>query len=277
MSSSSSSSNNNSAEAGPSSARHAEANAAVRVFRPPPASNSSTLSGSASASASASASRSSASTSTSAMAMAPALGDEEEELKPTPDELKQAFRSTISGRHGPDAPLLTRALREREEQRLFSSRTKTWENVRIRIRFSDRTMIESTFTEHDTIEAVYRFLDSCLDTAATKGSAVTIYTSPPKTEYSRSDPRLKAKTLRQLGLIPSAVVSLRWQDPHMNANSFPAPLKPELGAKAQDLPLPPSFEPNPTTATATATATATTPASSSSKPVPKWLKNIVKK
>ncbi|PWY96950.1 hypothetical protein BCV70DRAFT_203292 [Testicularia cyperi] len=271
--SSSSSSNNNSAEAGPSSARHAEANAAVRVFRPPPASNSSTLSGSASASASASssASASRSSASASAMAMAPALDDEEEELKPTPDELKQAFRSTISGRHGPDAPLLTRALREREEQRLFSSRTKTWENVRIRIRFSDRTMIESTFTEHDTIEAVYRFLDSCLDTTATKGSAVTIYTSPPKTEYSRSDPRLKAKTLRQLGLIPSAVVSLRWQDPQMNANSFPAPLKPELGAKAQDLPLPPSFEPNPTT------ATATTPTSSSSKPVPKWLKNIVKK
>lgn len=148
----------------------------------------------------------------------------DDDLKPTPEELKAAFKSTLLGRHGPDAPLLTRALREKEEQRLGlnSSKNRHWDHVKIRIRFSDRTMVEGSFSEADTIDKVYEFLESVLDPTV-KGKGVVIYTAPPKVEYRRTDAKVNAKTLRQLGLIPSAVVSLRWDDPQMNCKSKPPP------------------------------------------------------
>jgi tether containing UBX domain for GLUT4 len=144
-----------------------------------------------------------------------ALGDED--LKPTADELKRAFKSTIAGRHGPDAPLLTKAMREKEEERLglYSSRHRKWDNVRIRIRFSDRTQIESSFAESDTIQAIYTFLEQSLD-EQTRAEPVIIYSTPPRVEYRRDDPKIAAKSLRELGLIPSAVLNLRWQNPDRN-------------------------------------------------------------
>lgn len=42
----------------------------------------------------------------------------EGEPKPTPAELKQAFSSHINQKNGPDAPLMTKAMREKEEARL---------------------------------------------------------------------------------------------------------------------------------------------------------------
>lgn len=42
----------------------------------------------------------------------------DDEAKPTAAELKEAFSSHISQRHGPDAPLMTQAMRQREEARL---------------------------------------------------------------------------------------------------------------------------------------------------------------
>ncbi|SPO30223.1 uncharacterized protein UTRI_05687 [Ustilago trichophora] len=202
----------------------------------------------------------------------------DEDLKPTPEELKTAFRSTILQRNGPDAPLLTRALRERQEAQLglHSSRNRTWDNVRIRIRFSDRTMIEKSFKETDTIDQVYSFLEESLDDTA-KAKRVVIYTSPPKVEYNKADKKVKAKTLRELGLIPSAVVNLRWDQAEMNSNAFPAPLKPELKHQAQPLSPPPSFDQPPPSNTTPATTSDGRSAGKEAKPVPKWLKNIVSK
>lgn len=201
----------------------------------------------------------------------------EDDLKPTAAELSHAFRSSPLLRAGPDAPLLTRALREREESRLGlnSSRNRTYASIRIRIRFSDRTMIESTFSETDTIDAVYAvLLDSLDETVKHKG--VVIYTSPPRIEYKKSDPSLKRKTLRDLGLIPSAVVNLKWDDPHLNSNALPAPLRSDLTSAAQPLPLPSSPTSPPSTQLnphSNSNSVHTPP----SKPVPKWLKNIVSK
>ncbi|ETS60613.1 hypothetical protein PaG_05472 [Moesziomyces aphidis] len=193
----------------------------------------------------------------------------DDDLKPTPEELKAAFKSTLLGRHGPDAPLLTRALREKEEQRLglHSSRNRHWDDVKIRIRFSDRTMVEGSFSEADKIDKVYEFLESVLDPAA-KGKGVVIYTAPPKCEYRRMDAKVNAKTLRQLGLIPSAVVSLRWDDPQMNSNAYPAPIRQDLRSQAQDLP---------SSNAQSSTAPAASAPEDKQKPLPKWLKNIVKK
>lgn len=43
---------------------------------------------------------------------------QQEDPRPTPAEIKEAFASHIQQRHGPDAPLMTSAMREREEARL---------------------------------------------------------------------------------------------------------------------------------------------------------------
>uniref|UniRef100_V5EDQ5 UBX domain-containing protein n=1 Tax=Kalmanozyma brasiliensis (strain GHG001) TaxID=1365824 RepID=V5EDQ5_KALBG len=236
----------------PSGSSSAPSANAVRVFLPPTASSSSSST------------------------IQPPL-PAEDDLKPTPEELKAAFRSTIAQRHGPDAPLLTRALREREEARLglHSSRNRTFTTVRIRVRFSDRTMIESTFNEADTIEAVYAFLHASLDEGV-RGRGVVLYTAPPRVEYRREDKKVKGKTLRELGLIPSAVVNVKWEEVRMNSNGFPAPLKQELRGKAEPVPPPPSFDQPPPTANAAAQSSSSTTAKDA-KPMPKWLKNIVKK
>lgn len=196
----------------------------------------------------------------------------DDELKPTPDELKTAFRSTLAGRHGPDAPLLTRALREREEERLglHANRNRVYDKVRIRIRFSDRTQIQAEFAESDTIDALYAFLHASV-TPQAQSTDVILYTAPPKKEYRRNDPKVNKLTLRQLGLIPSAIVSLRWADPAMNSNTYPAPLLPHLQSQAQDLPQPQQQQQQ---QQVPASSASTAPAS---KPMPKWLKNIVSK
>ncbi|CDS00324.1 uncharacterized protein SPSC_00816 [Sporisorium scitamineum] len=204
----------------------------------------------------------------------------DDDLKPSPEELKSAFRSTLLQRHGPDAPLLTRAQREKQEARLglYPSRNRTWTSVRIRIRFSDRTMIESTFNESDTLDSVYDFLHSCLDEQVTRGKNAVIYTAPPKVEYKREDRKWKGQTLRQLGWIPSAVVSVRWDDAEMNASGYPAPLKGQLRGRAEPVPVPPSFDqPSPAQQQGSATQSASSSASAggnAAKPMPKWLKNI---
>ncbi|TKY90258.1 hypothetical protein EX895_000256 [Sporisorium graminicola] len=250
----SSSSENTSTASGSSSSRSPNAADGIRVFLPP-------------------------SSDSSAPSIIPPPSDDD--LKPSPEELKAAFRSTLLQRHGPDAPLLTRAQREKQEAKLglYSSRNRTWTAVRIRIRFSDRTMIESTFSESDTLEAVYAFLHSSLDEEMTRGKKVVIYTAPPKVEYARDDKKWKGKTLRDLGWIPSAVVSVKWDDAAMNATGYPAPLKGQLKDRAEPVPPPPNFD-QPSTAqqggsAAQSTTSDSSPSGNAAKPMPKWLKNIV--
>ncbi|KAJ9475252.1 UBX domain-containing protein [Pseudozyma hubeiensis] len=211
----------------------------------------------------------SSSTSTSTPAVYPPLPLDD--LKPTASELSHAFRSSPLLRPGPDAPLLTRALREKEEARLglHSSRNRSYPSIRIRIRFSDRTMIESTFDETDTIDSVYSFLHDALDDEARRKNVV-IYTSPPRVEYRKDDKKCKGKSLRELGLIPSAVVNLRWDEAEMNAGAYRAPLRKDLLEKATPLPVPSqAVEPKPETQEGAPAAEA-----KPAKPVPKWLKNI---
>jgi tether containing UBX domain for GLUT4 len=53
-----------------------------------------------------------------------------EDPKPTPAELKVAFSSHIAQKNGPDAPLMTKAMREREEARL-GIKKKEYNEVRV--------------------------------------------------------------------------------------------------------------------------------------------------
>ncbi|PWN34184.1 uncharacterized protein FA14DRAFT_113176, partial [Meira miltonrushii] len=193
-----------------------------------------------------------------------------EDPKPTPSELKQAFASHIEQRNGPDAPLMTSAMREREAIKNGTQKKERVE-TRIRIRFSDRTMLEGTFSSTDKITVVYRFLREHLATQY-KAKPFTLYQTPPKRDFPEQtkDPKMQGKTLKELGLVPQASLNIRWEDVSMNSNSFPAPLEPSLKGKAENLPAPKSFEES-------SGSKSSGKSDGDKKIFPKWLKGLSKK
>ncbi len=90
--------------------------------------------------------------------------------------------------------------------------------VKIRIRFADRTQLESTFPSDAPISAVYAFVRDSLDpTILASGKRFTLFTAPPRRDYPERDPKAPNAGLAQLGLIPAAVLSVRWDDATMNS------------------------------------------------------------
>lgn len=197
---------------------------------------------------------------------------QQEEPKPTPSELKQAFASHIEQRNGPDAPLMTSAMREREAIRSGIQKKEKVE-TRIRIRFSDRTMLEATFSSTEKISIVYKFLRENLSDQY-KSKLFTLYQTPPKRDFPEQtkDPKLQGKTLKELGLVPQASLNIRWEDVSMNSNSFPAPLESSLKGKAENLPAPKSFEES-----SGGTGKSSGKSDGEKKGIPKWLKGFSKK
>lgn len=135
---------------------------------------------------------------------------EHDNFEPTPSELREAFSGTIAQRHGPNAPLMTSAMRARQEAALGRTK-KQYDSVRIRVRFSDRTQIEQLFPHTATIDDVYALVDNALHEEG-KGDYM-LFQSPPKRDFPRSQSR---STLIQLGFAPAAVLSIRWSDPRRN-------------------------------------------------------------
>lgn len=74
----------------------------------------------------------------------------------------------------------------------------------------------------------------------------TLFQSPPRRDFARHTPQ----TLSQLGFAPAAMLSIRWANPAQNgtlclgkipltkASGAAPPLRPDVLAKARDLPLP---------------------------------------
>ena len=137
---------------------------------------------------------------------------QQEDPKPTPSELKQAFSSHIEQRNGPDAPLMTSSMREREALRQGIQKKEKSE-TRIRIRFSDRTMLEATFQSTEKISILYTFLREQLSTTY-KSKLFTLYQTPPKRDFPEEtkDPKMHGKSLKELGLVPQASLNIRWED-----------------------------------------------------------------
>lgn len=90
---------------------------------------------------------------------------------------------------------------------------KQFETIRIRVRFSDRTQIESVFPHASTILDVYDFVDSVL--AEGQHGPYLLFQSPPRRDFPRA-PSSKSHTLRALGFAPAAVLGIRWSDPSKN-------------------------------------------------------------
>ncbi|KDN53179.1 hypothetical protein K437DRAFT_253509 [Tilletiaria anomala UBC 951] len=207
-----------------------------------------------------------------------------EEPKATPAELKAAFADHIQMRHGPDAPLMTKAMREKAEA-MLGKQKRTWEYVKIRVRFSDRTQIESSFPSSASINEVYTFVRGAVrqDVLDNKKGGFTLYTAPPCKDYVESDAKIRGKGLVELGLAPAAVLNVRWEDTAMNSNAYPAPLKAELLCSAADLPPPKPFD-RPLGHSSDAAGGSGSAANSGKatgqrdpKALPKWLKGFSKK
>lgn len=136
---------------------------------------------------------------------------ESDDFEPTAAELRAAFSGTIAGRHGPHAPLMTSAMREKYDREHGKSK-KQYDFIRIRVRFSDRTQIEQTFPHNATILDVYDAVDHILWEEHDHGTYV-LFQSPPRRNFPRTH---TTDTLRSLGFAPAAVLSIQWSNPSKN-------------------------------------------------------------
>lgn len=134
---------------------------------------------------------------------------ESDNFEPTPAELRTAFADAVQQRHGPNAPLMTSAMRARQAEAQGRAK-KQYDSVRIRVRFADRTQIEQVFPHTATINDVYALVDNSVQAA---GDYV-LFQSPPKRDFPRA-PGASA-TLIQLGFAPAAVLGIRWMDAQRN-------------------------------------------------------------
>ncbi|GAA5834398.1 hypothetical protein JCM11251_007978 [Rhodosporidiobolus azoricus] len=186
--------------------------------------------------------RSSSSSSGHASASRSFLDLPESYFAPTAVELQQAFAGQVKKREElTDRPLLTKRLREREEAEKSRQKAARWPQTRIRIRFSDRSQLEGVFPSTDKLVHLYEFVRLALKEEV-RETGWYLYQSPPRTEYRKSDPKYRGKTLMDLEFTPSSVLYIKFEDEEeLNDASRPPPLTDELLSIAAPLPLPPSF------------------------------------
>ncbi|KAG8997690.1 hypothetical protein FRB90_012441 [Tulasnella sp. 427] len=190
-------------------------------------------------------------------------------FEPTAEELKSAFQSQsrLVDKLN-NAPLKTEAIRQRETKEKLAR----WPETRIRVKFPNQLQLEKTFPSTETIKSVYAFVRNSLTDAA-KPNKFILYEAPRR-ELKVSDPTVKQLSLAALGLAPSSVLHLTFIDESLNGSTTIPPLLPEILAKAEDLPPPPTFDPPASTDTKGKGRALGGGGSSSSgdSKLPKWLK-----
>lgn len=204
---------------------------------------------------------------------APSPPPPDDYFNPTAADLKVA-QAQLSARTQAlvDAPLQLRATREASRETVQQAKKDRWPNTTIRVRFSDRTQLETVFPSTDKIKSVYAFVRELLREDM-KPNKFILY-QPPRRDLLVSDEKVRKLTLMDLQLTPASVLLLRFVDDEFNRPNTPAPLAPPVLAQAVELPVPPSNE----------QVEAATPASgfdkflaNTEKKVPKWLKGLTKK
>ncbi|GAA5891897.1 hypothetical protein JCM6882_007398 [Rhodosporidiobolus microsporus] len=188
-------------------------------------------------------------------------------FSPTATELQQAFAGQVKRREElTDRPLLTKRLREREEAEKSRQKAARWPQTRIRIRFADRSQLEGVFPSTDKLVHLYEFVRLALrEDMEGRDGGWYLYQSPPRTEYRKSDPKWRGKSLMDLEFTPSSVLYIKFDEEALNGAfravaapsvltgflafigiadedaTTPPPLLPSLLSAAAPLPLPPSF------------------------------------
>ncbi|GEM11256.1 tether containing UBX domainfor GLUT4 [Rhodotorula toruloides] len=181
-------------------------------------------------------------------------------FQPTQVELQQAFAGQIKKREDlTDRPLMTKALREREDAAKNRAKAARWPHTRIRIRFPDRSQLEGVFPSTDKLVHLYEFVRLALREDV-RDIPFVLYQTPPRTEYRCADSAYKGKNLMDLQFTPSTALYIKFEatppgssapalrsgitiDDLNSTTSSPPPLTLDLLAAAGELPLPPSFLP----------------------------------
>ncbi|PLW42943.1 hypothetical protein PCASD_04685 [Puccinia coronata f. sp. avenae] len=171
----------------------------------------------------------------------PVLGDDY--FVPTAAEAQRAFSSQVASREKlTDAPMLTKNLREREQNQKKNEKLARFPITRIRIKFGDRSMLEGSFPSTSKISDVYQFVkESLQDDVRTK--PFILYQTPPRREFLLKDAKIRSSNLLDLQLAPSSLLLIKFTDEIYNHSSNRPPLMQELLDSAQPLPSPPTFEP----------------------------------
>ncbi|RPD54296.1 hypothetical protein L226DRAFT_616978 [Lentinus tigrinus ALCF2SS1-7] len=178
-----------------------------------------------------------------------------------------------------NAPLRTAAMREADDKK----RRARWPHTTIRIKFSDRSILEKTFPSTDKIRSVYAFVRGSLREDV-KPIKFVLYQSPPKREYKVSDPKVRDLTLLDLNFAPAAQLMIRFEDDRFNHPDVSAPLDAPVLSVIEDFPVPPDFDKDPNVGkddkgsssgggkTLSSTLGGVTPSGDGERKLPKWLK-----
>ncbi|KAJ9097642.1 hypothetical protein QFC21_004678 [Naganishia friedmannii] len=198
-------------------------------------------------------------------------------------------------------PLQLAAQREEEAKKREKIKGERWPRTVIRVRFSDRTVVQKEFASGDKIGAVYDFVRSTL-AEEYRSKTFTLYQPPnirfpehpttaPATKKPRSLNQFNAKppppvkeTLLDLQLVPQSLLMVRFDEDELNRSDRQAPLLPHLIQAATPLPAAPDFD-NPQTPVPPQLKTTDPSVGESGKPdagkekkIPKWLqKGLMKK
>jgi tether containing UBX domain for GLUT4 len=183
---------------------------------------------------------------------------------PTPADLKAA-QAALSDRAQSlvNAPLQLRATREATEK----AKRDRWPTTKIRVKFTDQTVLEKTFPSTDKIRSVYAFVRPLLREDV-KPIKFILY-QPPKRDLKVSDLKVRDLTLAELQLAPSSILLLRFENDELNGSDYPAPLNPDVLSQAIDLPPPPEIVQ--VSQQNNAPSTSSTPGAAAKGKVPKWL------
>ncbi|KAJ9123939.1 hypothetical protein QFC22_000730 [Naganishia vaughanmartiniae] len=183
---------------------------------------------------------------------------------PTTNDLT-LFQTALSRRSAAltHRPLQIAAQREEEAQKREKLKGERWPRTVIRVRFSDRTVVQREFGSADKIGAVYDFVRSTL-AEEYRSKTFTLYQPPnirfpehptvaPATKKSRPLNQFNAKppapvkeTLLDLQLVPQSLLMVRFDEDELNRSDRKAPLLPHLLQAATPLPAAPDFD-NPQT------------------------------
>ncbi|KEI37164.1 uncharacterized protein L969DRAFT_90235 [Mixia osmundae IAM 14324] len=156
---------------------------------------------------------------------------------PTAAEAQRAHAGQVRQRERlTGGPLLTKKLRDQQAQREAASKRR-WTQTKIRIRFGDRTQIETTLSASATLKEVYDFTRSSLSDV-NRSEPFYLYQTPPRRVFSLDDESLNKLTLAQLELVPASVFYIRFANEDLNDGHRSPPIRAELISKAEALPLP---------------------------------------
>ncbi|KAI8843536.1 GLUT4 regulating protein TUG-domain-containing protein [Chytriomyces cf. hyalinus JEL632] len=147
----------------------------------------------------------------------------------SPTELKMAYMATKakSKQLEEGAPLMTKAMRDAQEELRMKKHPKTM----IRVRFPDRVTLQMAFLSTELVSQVYATVTESLRTPTRK---FMLYTTPPLQNLDSK----KDLTFWKAGLAPATLVYFKWDDGQTEAMG--SPLNDEYLQKLEELPVPPS-------------------------------------